>query len=147
MLQQPHSKSLYPQTPHNARNNVQAIKFQFYKFLKIYSIYNILLQTIFWTAPHFLTLDVTVPNTINTHEFYPSIIPGSKFKIASQYFAVNLWLYKNSCQLLFYFTRCFACTAIPTVSFKNPPKTNYCCFGTSTASPWAKATFLYMYLF
>ena len=32
----------------------------------------------------FLTLGVTVPNTINTHEFHPSIIPGSKFKILSQ---------------------------------------------------------------
>ena len=47
-----------------------AIKFQsFTKFSKIFSIYNILLQTIFWTAPHFLTLGVTVSNTINTHEF------------------------------------------------------------------------------
>ena len=32
----------------------------------------------------FLTLGVTVPNTINTREFCPSIIPGSKFKIPSQ---------------------------------------------------------------
>ena len=47
-----------------------AIKFQFLQtFSKIYSIYNILLQTILWTAPHFLTLGVTVPNTINTHKF------------------------------------------------------------------------------
>ena len=40
------------------------------KFFQIYGIYNILLQTIFWTAPHFLTLGVTVPNTINTHKFH-----------------------------------------------------------------------------
>ena len=52
---------------------------------KMSSIYNISLQTIFQTAPHFLTLDVTVPNTINTREFCPSVIPGSKFKIPSQY--------------------------------------------------------------
>ena len=32
----------------------------------------------------FLTLDVAVPNTINTCEFHPSIIPGSKFIIPSQ---------------------------------------------------------------
>ena len=32
----------------------------------------------------FLTLGVAVPNTINTHEFHPSIIPGLKFKILSQ---------------------------------------------------------------
>ena len=41
----------------------------FTKFSKIYGIYNTLLQTIFRTAPHFLTLGVTVPNIINTHEF------------------------------------------------------------------------------
>ena len=139
MLRQPHSKGLYPQTPHNVRNNVSAI------FFKIYSIYNILLQTIFWTALHFLTLDVTVPNTINTHKFHPSVISGSKFKIPSQYFMANFWLCKFLSTFI-YFTHCFAHTAIPTVSFKNPP-INYCYFGTSTASPWAKATFLYMYLF
>ena len=72
-----------------------AIKFQFFtKFSKIYSIYNVLLQTIFWTAPHFLTLDVAVPNTINTHEFCSSIIPGLKFRIPSQYFMMNFWLFK-----------------------------------------------------
>ena len=32
----------------------------------------------------FLMLGVTVLNTINTHKFCPSIIPGSKFKIPSQ---------------------------------------------------------------
>ena len=32
----------------------------------------------------FLTLGVAVPNTINTHEFCPSVIPASKFKIPSQ---------------------------------------------------------------
>ena len=32
----------------------------------------------------FITLGVTVPNTINTHKFCPSIIPSLKFKIPSQ---------------------------------------------------------------
>ena len=50
----------------------------------------------------------------------------------------------NLCQLVFIFF--CAHTAVQIVSFKNSP-TNYCCFGTSTASPWAKATFLHMYLF
>ena len=71
-----------------------AIKFQFLqKVFKIYSIYNLLLQTIFWTTRHFLTLGVTVPNTINTHEFCLSVIPGLKFKIPSQYFAITFWLF------------------------------------------------------
>ena len=116
----------------------------FTNFFKIYSIYNILLQTIFQTTLHFLTLGVTVPNTINTHEFCLSVIPGSKFKIPSQYFAITL-AFQNSCQLIF-FTRCLACIVSPTVSFKNSLNNN-CCFGTSTVSPWAKVTFLYMYFF
>ena len=65
----------------------------FTNILKIYDIYNILLQTIFRTTWLFLMLGVTVPNTINTHEFHPSIIPGSKFKIPSQYFAITFWLF------------------------------------------------------
>ena len=65
----------------------------FTNIFKIYDIYNILLQTIFWTTRLFLTLGVTVPNTINTHEFHPSIIPGSKFKIPSQYFTITFWLF------------------------------------------------------
>ena len=54
--------------------------------------------------------------------------------------------FQNSCQLKLFFTRCLACIVLPTVSFKNS-LTNNCCFGTSTTSPWAKATFLYMYFF
>ena len=50
----------------------------------------------------FLTLGVTVLNTINTHEFCPSVIPGSKFKIPSQYFAVTSLVFLNSCQLLIF---------------------------------------------
>ena len=55
----------------------------FTNIFKIYDIYNILLQTIFRTTQLFLTLGVTVLNTINNREFHPSIIPGSKFKIPS----------------------------------------------------------------
>ena len=93
------------------------------------------------------------PQTFDTRchctEYYkysrisPSIISGSKFKIPSQYFMVNFGI-TNLYQLLFIFF--CACTAVQIVSFKNPPA-NYCCFGTSTVSPWAKATFLHMYLF
>ena len=67
----------------------------------MYNIYTDYCKPLFWTALHFLTLDVTVPNTINTCKFHPSIIPGSKFKIPLQYFADNFWPYKNSCELLF----------------------------------------------
>ena len=91
-------KSISPDSPQCDEQCV-AIQFQFLQnFSKIYSIYNILLQTIFRTTLHFLTLGVTVPNTINTHEFCLSIIPGSKFKIPSQYFAVTFG-FQNSCQL------------------------------------------------
>ena len=52
----------------------------------------------------------TVLNTINTHKFHPSVIPGSKFKIPSQKFAVtslaflNLYeLYIFSALLVLYF--------------------------------------------
>ena len=75
----------------------------FTKLFKIYDIYNIFLQTIFRTTWLFLTLGVTVPNTINTHEFRPSVIPGSKFKIPSQYFVVTSLAFLNFCQLLIFY--------------------------------------------
>ena len=37
----------------------------------------------------FLTLGVTVPNTINTHEFCPKHHTGLKIQFPSQYFAVT----------------------------------------------------------
>ena len=92
----------------------------------------------------FLTLGVAVLNTINTHEFRPSVIPGSKFKIPSQYFVVTCLAFLNFCQLFNIFTCCFACIASSIVSFTHW-LINHCCFGTSTLSPWAKATFLHMY--
>ena len=82
-------KSISPDSPQCEEQCVDIKISIFTKFSKIYSIYNILLQTIFQTAPHSLTLSVTVPNTINIHEFHLSIISGSKFKIPSQYFAIT----------------------------------------------------------
>ena len=96
-------KSISPDSP-QCEEQCVAIKFQFFtKFSKIYSIYNILLQTIFWTAPHFLTLGVAVPNTINTREFCPSVVSGLKFKIPSQYFVVTLLALQILVNLHFYF--------------------------------------------
>ena len=50
----------------------------------------------------YLTLGVTVLNTTNTHKFHPNIIPGSKFKISSQYFVVTSLAFLNFCQLLIF---------------------------------------------
>ena len=55
----------------------------------------------------FLTLGVTVLNTINTHKFCPSIIPGSEFKIPSQYFVVTPLAFLNFCQLLIFLHAAF----------------------------------------
>ena len=84
-------RSISPDSPQCEEQCVSYKISIFTKFSKIYSNHNVLLQTIFWTALHFLTLSVTVLNTINTGKFHPSIISGSKFKIPSQYFAVNSW--------------------------------------------------------
>ena len=62
--------------------------------------FNTLLQTIIWTAPKLLTLDVTVPNTINTHEFHPA----SYLARNSNFVHSILWLtlaITNLCQLVF----------------------------------------------
>ena len=74
--------------------HIAPIKFQILQnFSKYMTYYNILLQTIFQTTQLFLTLSVTVPNTINTYEFRLNIIPGLKFKIPSQYFAITYRLF------------------------------------------------------
>ena len=74
--------------------HIATIKFQILQMSsKSMTYYNILFQIIFWTTQLFLTLCVTVPNIINTYEFCRSIIPGSKFKIPSQYFAITYWLF------------------------------------------------------
>ena len=62
----------------------------------------------------FLTLGVTVPNTINTYKFCPSIIPGLKFQIPSQYFAAPIGFSKFVST--FNFTL-LACMALSIVSF------------------------------
>ena len=90
----------------------------FTKFSKIYGIYNILLQTIFWTALHFLTLGVTVPNTINTHKFHLEHHIWLKIQNSITIFCGYLWLFKIFVNLNFFFTRCLACIALPTVSLK-----------------------------
>ena len=72
------------------------------KFFQIYGIYNILLQTIFWTAPHFLTLGVAVPNTINTHEFHLEYHTWLKIQNSITIFRVYLWLFKILVNLNFF---------------------------------------------
>ena len=82
-----------------------AIKSQFlHKFSKIYSIYNILLQTIFRTALHFLTLGVAVPNTINTHEFRLECHIWLEIQNSITIFRGYLWLFKISVNLNFFYT-------------------------------------------
>ena len=66
----------------------------FTKFFQIYGIYKILLQTIFWTAPHFLTLGVTVLNTINTHKFCLEHHTWLKIQNSISIFRGYLWLFK-----------------------------------------------------
>ena len=119
----------------------------FTKFSKTYGIYNILLQTIFWTVPHFLTLGVDVLNTINTHEFcleHHHI--WLKIQNSITIFCDYLWLFKIFVNLNFFFYTLSCLHSITNCKFKNS-LTNNCCFGTSTVSPWAKAMFLYMYFF
>ena len=96
-----------------------AIKFQFLQsFFQIYGIYNILLQTILWTALHFLTLGVTMPNTINTHEFRLECHTWLEIQNSITIFRGYLWLFKILVNLNFFFTRCLACIALQIVSLK-----------------------------
>ena len=53
-------------------------------FLKYATFKTCYCRRFFGQPQLFLMIGVTVPNTINTHKFRPSIIPGSKFKIPSQ---------------------------------------------------------------
>ena len=71
-------------------------------FLKYTTFKTYFCRPFFGQPQLFLTLGVAVPNTINTHEFCPSVIPGSKFKIPSQYFAVTSLAFLNFCQLLIF---------------------------------------------
>ena len=98
-----------------------AIKFQFLQnFSQIYGNYNIPLQTIFWTTPHFLTLGVTVPNTINTHKFFPQLHTWLKIQIPSQSFVTTFGISKllSTFHCFFPSRHCIACIALQIVSLK-----------------------------
>ena len=96
-------KAISPGSP-QCEEQCSAIKSQFLQiFFKIYGIYNILLQTIFRTAPHFLTLGVTVPNTINTHEFCLEHHIWLKIQNSITIFRDYLWLFKIFVNLNFFF--------------------------------------------
>ena len=73
---------------------IATVKFQTLQiFSKSTTFITYYCRPFFQSTRLFLMLGVTVPNTINTHEFRPSIIPGSKFKIPSQYFVITFWLF------------------------------------------------------
>ena len=120
------------------------MKSQFYKiFQNIQHFLTHYCKLLFRQPPKLLTLDVTVPNTINTRKFRPVLYLARNTKFHHSISWLTLAI-TNLCQIVFIFFG--ARTAVQIVSFKNSP-TNYCCFGTSTASPWAKAMFLHMHLF
>ena len=114
-----HKKSISPDSP-QCEEQCSAIKFQFLQsFFQIYGIYNILLQTIFQTALHFLTLGVAVPNTINTHEFRLEHHIWLEIQNSITIFHGYLWLFKILVNLnSFFFTCCLACIALQIVSLK-----------------------------
>ena len=118
MLQQPHSKCYIPILP-TMRGTIFGYKISiFTKFFQIYCNYNILWQTIFQTAPHFLTLGVAVPNTINAHEFRLEHHTWLEIQNSIKIFRGYLWLFKNSCQIKTFFRRCLACITLQIVSLK-----------------------------
>ena len=88
------------------------------KFFQIYGNYNILLQTIFWTTLHFLTLGVAVPNTINTHEFHLECHIWLEIQNSITIFRGYLWLFKILVNLKHFFRHCLACIALQIVSLK-----------------------------
>ena len=83
---------------HNTTIKVQILQ----NFLKYMTFKKYFCRPFFGQPQLFLSLCVTALNTINTHEFHPSIIPGSKFKIPSQYFTVTSLAFLNFCQLLIF---------------------------------------------
>ena len=65
--------------------HITTIKIQILQnFLKYATFKTYYCRRFFGQPRLFLMLGVTVQNTINTREFRPSVIPGSKFKIPSQ---------------------------------------------------------------
>ena len=98
-------KSISRDSP-QCEEQYSAIKFQFLQsFSEIYNIYNILLQTNFWTALHFLTLGVAVLNTVNTHEFCLERHIWLEIQNFITVFRGYLWLFKILVDLkLFFYT-------------------------------------------
>ena len=95
-------KSISSDSPQCEEQSV-TIKFQFLQnFSKSTTFITYYCKPFFRQPGIFSTLDVTIPNTINTHEFCPSIIPGPKFKIPSQYFAIAFWLFEILVNFLFF---------------------------------------------
>ena len=85
------------------KEHIATIKIQILQnFLKYTTFKTYFCRQFFGQPRLFLMLGVTVPNTINTHEFHPSMIPGSKFKIPSQYFTVISLAFLNFCQILIF---------------------------------------------
>ena len=83
--------------------HIATIKVQILQNFLKYTTFKTYFYRPFFGQPRlFLTLGVTASNTINTHKFCPSVIPGSKFKIPSQYFVVTSLAFLNFCQLLIF---------------------------------------------
>ena len=96
-------KNFIPTDSPQYEEHIATIKVQILQNFLKYTTFKTYFCRPFFEQPRlFLTLDVTVPNTINTHKFCPSIIPGSKFKIPSQYFTVTSLAFLNFCQLLIF---------------------------------------------
>ena len=74
-------KSIFPDSPQYEEQCVTHRILILQNSSKHSVFFNTLLQTIIQTAPKVLTLDVTVPNTINTCEFRPAsyLAQNSKF--------------------------------------------------------------------
>ena len=77
-------------------------------FSKTVSIYTMLLQTIVRTAPTLLTLDVTVPNTMNTHKFHPAsyLAQNSKFHHSISWLTLALQIFVNLYLFIFLHALC-----------------------------------------
>ena len=96
-----------------------AIKFQFLQsFTKSMAFITYSCRPFFQTAPHFLMLGVTVPNTINTHESHLEHHTWLKIQNSITIFRGYLWLFKILVNLNFFFTHCTACIALQIVSLK-----------------------------
>ena len=85
------------------KEHIATIKVQILQnFFKYMTFKTYFCRPLFGQPRLFLMLGITVLNTINTHEFHPSVIPGSKFKTPSQYFTVTSLAFLNFCQLFIF---------------------------------------------